>query len=62
LGFINVASVAGFAPGIAGRTLHPAAKCVVTKVSQSLDCEVRTHGIHLTAFFPDYTRTEFPCG
>src|SRR5262249_13420392 len=37
---INVASVAGFAPGIAGHALYPAAKSFVIKLSQSLDCEV----------------------
>lgn len=46
---INVASVAGFSPGVAGHTLYPAAKSFVVKFSQSLDCEVRTKGIHVTA-------------
>jgi short-subunit dehydrogenase len=56
---INVASVAGFAPGIAGHTLYPAAKSFVIKFSQSLDCEVRRRGIYVTAFCPGYTHTEF---
>ena len=56
---INVASVAGFAPGIAGHTLYPAAKSFVIKFSQSLDCEVRRRGVYVTAFCPGYTRTEF---
>jgi len=56
---INVSAVAGFAPGIAGHTLYPAAKGFVIKFSQSLDCEVRKRGIHVTAVCPGYTRTEF---
>jgi short-subunit dehydrogenase len=56
---INVASVAGFSPGVAGHTLYPAAKSFVIKFSQSLDCEVRTKGIHVTAVCPGYTLTEF---
>jgi short-subunit dehydrogenase len=56
---INVASVSGFAPGIAGHTLCPAAKSFVIKFSQSLDCEVRRRGVYVTAFCPGYTRTEF---
>lgn len=56
---INVSSVAGFAPGIAGHTLYPAAKSFVIKFSQSLDCEVRRRGVYVTAFCPGYTRTEF---
>lgn len=56
---INVASVAGFAPGIGGHTLYPAAKSFVIKFSQSLDCEVRSRGVYVTAFCPGLTRTEF---
>jgi len=56
---INVASIAAFAPGIAGHTLYPASKSFVVKFSQSLDCEVRGRGVHVTAFCPGLTRTEF---
>ncbi len=56
---INVGSVAGFAPGIAGHTLYPASKSFVLKFSQSLDCEVRARGIKVTAFCPGFTHTEF---
>jgi uncharacterized protein len=56
---INVASVAGFSPGVAGHTLYPASKSFVIKFSQSLDCEVRRKGIKVTALCPGYTETEF---
>jgi uncharacterized protein len=56
---INVASVAGFAPGVAGHTLYPAAKSFVIKFSQSLAAEVSAKGINVTAVCPGYTRTEF---
>jgi uncharacterized protein len=56
---INVGSVAAFAPGIAGHTLYPASKSFVIKFSQSLDCEVRSRGIKVTAFCPGFTHTEF---
>jgi uncharacterized protein len=56
---INVASVAGFAPGVAGHTLYPAAKSFVIKFSQSLAAEVASKGIQVTALCPGYTRTEF---
>jgi short-subunit dehydrogenase len=56
---VNVSSIAAFAPGIGGHTLYPAAKSFVVKFSQSLDCEVRGRGIHVTALCPGYTKTEF---
>lgn len=56
---INVASVAGFAPGVSGHTLYPASKSFVIKLSQSLDSEVRAKGIKVTALCPGSTATEF---
>jgi len=56
---INVASVAGFAPGVTGHTLYPAAKSFVIKFTQSLDCEIRSRGVYATALCPGYTRTDF---
>jgi uncharacterized protein len=50
--------VAAFAPGVAGHTLYPAAKSFVIKFSQSVDCEVRKKGIHVTPVCPGYTLTE----
>lgn len=56
---INVASVVGFAPGVAGHTLYPAAKSFVIKFSQSLAAETAGKGVHVTALCPGATRTEF---
>lgn len=56
---INVASLAGFAPGAAGHTLYPAAKSFAIKFSQSLDAELRGQGIKVTALCPGFTKTEF---
>lgn len=56
---INVASLAGFAPGAAGYTLYPAAKSFAIKFSQSLDAELRHKGVKVTAVCPGFTKTEF---
>jgi short-subunit dehydrogenase len=56
---INVASIAGFAPGVAGHTLYPAAKSFAIKFSEALDAELGPHGIKVTASCPGFTRTEF---
>jgi uncharacterized protein len=56
---INVASVVGFAPGVAGHTLYPASKSFVIKFSQSLDAELRAKGIKVSALCPGHTDTEF---
>jgi short-subunit dehydrogenase len=56
---INVASLAGFAPGAAGHTLYPAAKSFAIKFSQSLDAELRGKGVKVTALCPGFTKTEF---
>jgi short-subunit dehydrogenase len=56
---INVASLAGFSPGMAGHTLYPAAKSLTIKFSESLDEEYRAKGIRVTAVCPGFTRTEF---
>jgi hypothetical protein len=56
---INVASLAGFAPGAAGHTLYPAAKSFAIKFSQALDAEYRGAGIRVTALCPGFTHTEF---
>lgn len=56
---INVASLAGFAPGAAGYTLYPAAKSFAIKLSQSLDAELRHKGVRVTALCPGFTKTEF---
>lgn len=56
---INVASIAGFAPGVAGNTLYPGAKSLMIKFSQALDAEYRATGLKVTALCPGSTRTEF---
>lgn len=56
---INVASLAGFAPGAAGHTLYPGAKSLAIRFSQALDAELRDKGVRVTAVCPGFTRTEF---
>ncbi|THD80567.1 MAG: SDR family NAD(P)-dependent oxidoreductase [Phenylobacterium sp.] len=56
---INVASLAGFAPGAAGHTLYPGAKSLAIKFSQALDAEYRDKGLKVTAVCPGFTLTEF---
>jgi uncharacterized protein len=56
---INVASLAGFAPGVAGHTLYPGAKSLAIKFSEALDAEYRHKGVRVTAVCPGFTRTEF---
>ena len=56
---INVASMAGFAPGAAGHTLYPGAKGLMIRFSEALDAELRAKGIKVTAVCPGFTLTEF---
>ncbi|MGI9169653.1 MAG: SDR family NAD(P)-dependent oxidoreductase [Caulobacteraceae bacterium] len=56
---VNVASLAGLGPGMAGHTLYPAVKSLAIRFSQSLDAEYRAAGIRVTALCPGFTRTEF---
>lgn len=56
---INVASLAGFAPGVAGHSLYPGAKSLMISFSQALDAELRGKGIKVTAVCPGFTLTEF---
>lgn len=56
---INVASLAGFAPGAAGHTLYPGAKSLAIKFSEALDAEYRASGVRITAVCPGFTLTEF---
>jgi len=58
-GIINVASVAGFSPGVAGNTLYPGVKGLMIKFSQALDSEYRDKGLKITALCPGSTKTEF---
>lgn len=56
---LNIASVAGFAPGVAGNTLYPAVKSLMIKFSQALDAEYRSRGLRVTAVCPGTTISEF---
>ena len=56
---INVASLAGFAPGAAGHSLYPAAKSLAIKFSEALDAEYRAKGVMVTALCPGFTHTDF---
>jgi short-subunit dehydrogenase len=56
---INVASLAGLLPGVAGHTLYAAAKAFVIRFSESLAMETRAHGVHVTASCPGFTLSEF---
>ena len=56
---LNVASLAGILPGVAGHTLYAASKAFVIKFSESLALETARHGIHVSASCPGFTYTEF---
>jgi short-subunit dehydrogenase len=56
---LNIASVIGYAPGVAGNTLYPAVKSLMIKFSQSLDAEYRASGLKVTAVCPGTTISEF---
>ncbi|MDX1626287.1 MAG: SDR family oxidoreductase [Wenzhouxiangellaceae bacterium] len=58
-GVINVASLAGIAPGSSGHTLYPAVKAWLIKFSESLAVENASAGIRVQAFCPGFTRSEF---
>ena len=56
---VNVASLAGLLPGVAGHTLYAASKAFVITFSESLAMETADHGVHVTASCPGFTLTEF---
>lgn len=59
---INVASLAGYAPGSAGHTLYASVKAGMIKFSESVEAECRTLGhkdVHCTALCPGFTWSEF---
>jgi hypothetical protein len=56
---INVASIAGFSPGVAANTLYPGVKGLMIKFSQALDAEYRARGLKVTALCPGFTETDF---
>jgi short-subunit dehydrogenase len=56
---VNVASLAGLLPGVAGHTLYAASKSFVISFSESLALETARDGIHVTASCPGFTHSEF---
>ena len=56
---INVASLAGLMPGVAGHTLYAASKAFVISFSESLALEAVRHNVHVTASCPGFTLSEF---
>lgn len=56
---VNIASLAGLLPGVAGHTLYAASKAFVIRFSESLALETARHGIHVTASCPGFTLSEF---
>ena len=56
---INVASVAGLMPGVAGHTLYAASKAFVIRFSESLALEAKRHNVNVCASCPGFTLTEF---
>jgi short-subunit dehydrogenase len=56
---INVASLAGFEPGSYRSTLYSSAKAFVIAFSESVDAELQSTGVRVTALCPGFTRTEW---
>lgn len=56
---IATASLAGFAPGVAGHTLYPGAKSLMMSFTQAIDAEYRDKGLRATAVSPGFVATEF---
>jgi hypothetical protein len=56
---VNVASLAGLAPGAPGQTLYSATKSFLVRFSQSLHLEVADKGVHVSALCPGFTYSEF---
>lgn len=56
---INVSSITAFSSGGKGHTLYPASKSFIVKFSQSLNAEVASRGVNVTAVCPAFVDTEF---
>ena len=56
---INVASLAGLVPGMAGHTLYGAAKAFLVRFSESLALENQSTGVKVSALCPGFTFSEF---
>ncbi|AFR50638.1 SDR family NAD(P)-dependent oxidoreductase [Gordonia sp. KTR9] len=55
---VNLSSITAMLPPAEG-LLYSAIKSYVLLMSQSLDMELKPHGIHVTALCPGFTRSEF---
>ncbi|MCV7173729.1 SDR family oxidoreductase [Mycobacterium manitobense] len=55
---VNMSSLAALSPP-GGGLLYTGIKSYVLDVSQSLDMELKPHGIHVTALCPGFTHSEF---
>ncbi len=55
---VNIASIAGLI-GLPGSSIYCATKAGVISFSDALRREVRSHGIHVTAFCPGFVATNF---
>lgn len=55
---VNVASLAGWMPGIPGAGLYPGIKAFLLRFSQTLAIEERRNGVRVTASCPGFTDTE----
>jgi short-subunit dehydrogenase len=56
---LNVASLAGLVPGLAGSAVFSASKAFVIRFSQSLAAEQSLQGVRLLVLCPGYVRSEF---
>ena len=56
---VNVASLAGLAPGSPGHTLYGPAKALIVRFSQALHLETQGTGVHVSALCPGLTYSEF---
>lgn len=56
---LNVASLAGLVPGLAGSAVYSASKAFVIRFSQSLAAEQSPQGVRVLVLCPGYVRSEF---
>ncbi len=56
---VNVASLAGLAPGAPGHTLYGPAKALIVRFSQALHLETQGTGVQVSALCPGFTYSEF---
>lgn len=56
---VNVASLAGLIPSAAGHTLYGGTKAFLIRVSEALNAEYSSRGVHVCASCPGFTYSEF---